>query len=451
MSDAPILSLAGFGVAFRERVVLAEVSFDVPERGVLVLMGPAGGGKSTLLRTLAGLNEAQPELRQWGSALYQGAHLKLLNRPALVQQDVRYVVSTVRENLVSSFADRGRLSRTQQKARVEELLETSGVTELFDHLDDEAVSLPQPLRRLLAALRAMASGASLVCLDETTAGLDDAWASRVLQLMRWYARSRAVLFVTHQQRHAREVADTCTLLAGGRVLECGPSAQFFGAPRSELTARYLETGSLSVPSPDATPEMLADDAPPLPPLPKAARAVPSSALGPRGFYWLLPGGLGGLPRPGIVASLEEDLAGLRRLGVTMLVTLEETPTVPASALDAAGIAALHFPIVDMEAPETVATSALCQRLSHLLHRGEVVAFHCRAGQGRTGTLLACQLIWDGATAVEALDRVRSVNPKWVTSAVQVRFLETFFDFLRWQRGHATGSLTPVPAHPNQGN
>ena len=439
MAEAPVLSLEGFGVAFRDRVVLADVSFDVPERGVLVIMGPAGGGKSTLLRTMAGLNQSQPELRQWGSSLYQGQRLEMLNRPSLVQQDVRYVVSTVRENLVSSFPDRRSLSRSEQNIRLDALFEASGVTELRDHLDDEAVSLPQALRRLLAALRAMASDAPLVCLDETTAGLDSDSAARVLGVMRWYARRHAVLFVTHHQLHARSVADRCVLLAGGRVQECAPSAEFFQRPSSSVTKHYLETGSVSLPSPDATREMLADDAPLPPPLPaaaRAARAAPSSNLGPRGFCWLLPGSLGGLPRPGIVANLEEDIAGLGRLGITGLVTLEETTTVARAALEGAGILAIHFPVIDMEAPETVPTAALCRRVEQFIDEGGVIAFHCRAGHGRTGTLLACQLIWTGFSAVEALDRVRSVNPRWVTSDVQVRFLETFSDFVRWQSGHS---------------
>lgn len=444
MGDEAVLSLAGYGVGFRERVILADVSLEVPARGTTVVMGPAGGGKSTLLRTLAGLNQLQPDLRQWGAATYRGAPLDGAHRPALVQQDVRHFVATVRENLVSAFADRARLSRAAQRERLLQLLHASGCPELEEVLDEEAVLVATPLRRLLSMLRAMATDAALVCLDETTVGLDERWAARVLELVRWYARDHAVLFVTHHQLHARAVADTVALLAGGRVQEVAPAATFFTAPASPVTRHFLESGSVSLPSPDADPATLADDVPPPPPLPPEAR-VRSAAVGPRGFGWLLPGTLGGLPRPGIVAELPDDLAGLQRLGVTTLVTLEETRTVPLAALEAAGIEGVHFPVVDMEAPETVATAALCAQVARRMAHGEVVAYHCRAGHGRTGTLLACQLIWSGAAALDALDRVRSVNPKWVTSDAQVRFLEIFADFVRWQGGPSAGRIPPQPA------
>lgn len=57
--------------------------------------------------------------------------------------------------------------------------------------------------------------------------------------------------------------------------------------------------------------------------------------------------------------------------------------------------------------------------------GEVVAFHCRAGLGRTGTLLACQLIWSGERAIRAIERVRQINPRAIQSDEQVAFLRAF--------------------------
>ncbi len=71
--DAPLLALRGFGVAFRERIILGDIDLEIPDRGVVVLLGPGGTGKSTLLRTIAGFNDANPSLRTWGEALFLGA------------------------------------------------------------------------------------------------------------------------------------------------------------------------------------------------------------------------------------------------------------------------------------------------------------------------------------------------------------------------------------------
>lgn len=434
----PILVLERFGVAFGETVVLADISIKIPARGTCVLMGPAGGGKSTLLRALAGVNEAQPDLRQWGKAWYDDRPLGEGRRPVLVQQDVRYFTSTVRENLVSSLPDRSRLDRGAQSRRIAELLSTYGAEDLGKHLDQDALGLPLVLRRLLSVIRAVASDAPMVCLDESTAGLDEDGAARILSVIRTYARDHAVFFVTHHQGQARDIADRVVLLGGGRVQEDSSALDFFTSDGTTVAGHFLDSGGFSLPSPDANPDELREDEAPPPPLPEQARASAALAtrfVGPRDFRWMIQNRLGGLPRPGIVASLAHDLAGLCRLGVTTLVTLEETETVPRAELRAAGISSLHFPIVDMEAPELQIAADWCRQIASRLDGGEVIAMHCRAGQGRTGTMLASQLIWAGATAIDALDLVRAINPRWVTSCDQVGFLARFHELVR--RGAAS--------------
>jgi atypical dual specificity phosphatase len=172
-------------------------------------------------------------------------------------------------------------------------------------------------------------------------------------------------------------------------------------------------------------EDLSPSSPPPPPLPPEARVAASKDVGPRGFYWLKPGSLGGLPRPGIVQSLERDLEGLRRLGVTHLVTLEEELTVPRQALVEHELSGRHFPIVDMCAPDARAAQLFCADVEALIESGAIVALHCRAGLGRTGTMLSCQLVWEGVAAHEALAFARGINPRWVQSDEQIQFLSRF--------------------------
>lgn len=141
---------------------------------------------------------------------------------------------------------------------------------------------------------------------------------------------------------------------------------------------------------------------------------PSSALAPsprpRYLRWL-DGSLAGLPRPGFVEPLESDLQGLAALGVDGLVTLEETFTVDAGILAEFGIASRFFPIPDMRAPALPAARSLCAEVERLIAGRRKVAYHCRAGYGRTGTMLAAHLIGRGACALDAISRVRALAPR----------------------------------------
>lgn len=455
MSSQAVLELDGFGVAFGDRIVLSEVSFELPPVGLTSLVGPAGSGKSTLLRTLVGLNDSHPALTTWGTARFAGQPLRdrageapgdLRRGIGFMMQHARFFLDSVRENLVSGLPNRAALEQAQQTRRAVALLEENGLGELVPRLEDDVAGLSKSLQRRLAIVRALASEPLLLLADEPIAGLEEPEAADVMALLAAQAKSRAVLVVTHHQRLARAVGGTTVLLAQGRVHEITPSEEFFSRPRSEAGAAFVRTGGCAGASPAARPEELdgsvADQAPVVP----AASAVRGRSGGPRGFFWLQPNRLGGLPRPGIVDSLEYDLDGLTRLGVTVLVTLEETLVVDPEALRRRQIASLHFPIFDMGAPELPAAAALCQRVEELTGAGQVVALHCRAGMGRTGTMLAAQLVFRGEPAREAIDRVRRINPRCIQSTEQVEFLSSFEGFLRGVWGAAPASRA-VPSQP----
>jgi atypical dual specificity phosphatase len=427
----PALELEAYGLAFGDKVVLADVTLEVPAHGILVLMGPGGAGKSSLLRTISGANDGNPSLRTWGRAALAGAPIRPGWTPVLVAQKATLLIGTVLENLMSGYPERARLTQREQAETARRLLSGSGLEELGEALHRPVLDLPLGVRRRLAVVRSGAADPPLLCADEPTADLSDEEAVKLIALLRYQAQRRGVLFVTHNQRHARAAGGVTALLAGGRVHEIAPTDEFFAAPLSRAAQQFVRTGSCMEPSPGASPEDL-EEGVIATPIPRAALSAVPAVTGPRGFRWAKPGALGGTPRPGVVDEVEYDLAALQRVGVTVLVTLE-LDRFPEARLAPFGMRGLFFPFKDMSAPPVGAALEHCAQMAELMARGEVVALHCRAGLGRTGTMIVAQLIFEGQSAIEALEHARRVEPRWVQSAEQLEFLERFEKAVRARR------------------
>lgn len=423
-SSSNVLVTRGLGVGFGERIILSEVDLTIPERGVVVLMGPAGTGKSTLLRTLAGLSAASPSFRSWGTVTYQGEPLGKQPLPALVAQSARLMMSTVFENLVCNLPDRRKLTRAEQGIIVRKLLEQAELTDLVPLLEEQVVNLPLATQRHLAIVRLAVTNPALLCIDEPTTGLRDSDSERLLNHLREESKRRAVLVVLHNQQQARSVGGELVLLAGGRVQEQQPIPQFLDAPRSQVARDFVRSGICTVASPDAKVEEIDESMAPPPPLPEAALNFTSGALGPRGFMWLKQGVLAGTPQPGVVLDIDYDLKALKRVGVTTLITLTET-ALDQDLLKSYELKNIWEPMPDMHPPTLEQAIRLCEGMQQAIAQREVVAVHCRAGHGRTGTLLALYLIWEGLSAMEALENVRRVEPRWIQSTVQEDFLTEF--------------------------
>jgi len=168
----------------------------------------------------------------------------------------------------------------------------------------------------------------------------------------------------------------------------------------------------------------------------SANSVVSGYYGPRGFHWLAPGLLGGAARPGLMTEIENDLEALARVKTKLLVTLTEEWQPDAALMARYGIDSLYLPIPDQFPPTLEEAREVCAIVDERLEAGEAVVYHCRAGKGRTGTMLAAQLIWRGVGAADALVETRRMNKYWIESQEQEDWLPLFDAFC--QRGGATG-------------
>jgi len=423
--ETPILVAENYGVSFSTRVILADLHFEVSRQGITVLMGPVGTGKSTLLRSIAGLNNPSLNFRQWGRVEYDGQVLNPEHHPILVQQQIRLLSKSVYEHLIDGLRAQWTGSPHELRTHVEQVLTELNVPELLYMLRVHSVDLPIVLQRVVAMVSAVLVRPKLLLVDEPTSGLTGSDEFLMLEVLRNLGKTRPLVVVLHNQKQTRNLARHVMLLAGGRIQALCSTEEFFEHPPNPIVEHFVRTGSCDVPSPDADPESLADHIAPPPALPLAAQLavqVTPEYRGPNGFRWVVPGKVAGTPMPGVVQEIDFDLVALRTMGVTMLITLTETDF-PQEALHRHGLRNLHLPIRDREAPTLAQVKMLIARMDAMLKKGEVLAVHCLAGLGRTGTVLASWLIQDGLNAQAALNRIRKIEPGYVQSVEQEQFLE----------------------------
>lgn len=271
------LSLHRFGVAFGQRVVLADVALQLSPTGVDVLMGPVKTGKSSLLRTLAGLYEGHAMHRTWGSVELGGQALGPNNRPALVQQQVRLLDQSLLQVLRHALPADAKRSAAEWREWAVALLTEHGLADWADRLDTTLMNGTPRMQRTALVLMQVATKPRLLMVDEPTAGLNEAEAQAMVQWLRELGTRCKLLVSLHNQRQARALASSVVLLGGGRVLAQQPVEAFFTRPANEWVRQFVQTGSLSLPSPDAKPDDLETGTPLPPPLPPEAVRATASA------------------------------------------------------------------------------------------------------------------------------------------------------------------------------
>ena len=229
--------------------VLDGVSLTVRRGEVAVLVGPSGGGKSTLLRCLNGLESFQlGEVRVDDLVLRQGETAdeetlrRLRRRVGMVfQQFHLFPHLRVLANVMSGPLWALGRPREEAKATARQLLERVG---LSDKVDAWPEHLSGGQQQRVAIARALAMKPEVILFDEPTSALDPLMAGEVLRVMTDLAgEGQTMVVVTHAMEFARRVAHTVHVMHGGRIAESGTPEQIFNQPRCEATRAFLSEGS----------------------------------------------------------------------------------------------------------------------------------------------------------------------------------------------------------------
>ena len=246
----PLISVSALTKSFSERKVLDSVSLSVRTGETLAVLGPSGGGKSTLLRCINGLNDWDAGTIQVGAHTISatesrsnrnGAWLPVRRLVGMVFQDYQlFPHLTALDNVIEAPLRVLKMPRSEAVARGRSLLDRVG-------LADRATAYPEQLsggqKQRVAIARALAMEPKGLLCDEITSALDPELKHEVLGVLENLKRDGLTLvMVTHEIGFARRAADRITILAEGQIIEEGPPSQVLDSPKSERTKQLLAGG-----------------------------------------------------------------------------------------------------------------------------------------------------------------------------------------------------------------
>jgi sulfate transport system ATP-binding protein len=231
------ISVRNVSKRFGEFAALTDVSVDIPAGSLTALLGPSGGGKSTLLRVIAGLEQPDEGLIEIDGVDLTKLPPQRRNVGFVFQHYAAFKHMTVARNIAFGLEIRKR-SKNDIKQRVQELLELVHLEQFGDRYPAQ---LSGGQRQRMALARALAVEPEVLLLDEPFGALD---AKVREELRTWLRRLHekvhvTTVFVTHDQEEAMDVADRIVVMAGGKVEQHGSPDDLYDRPANDFVMSFL--------------------------------------------------------------------------------------------------------------------------------------------------------------------------------------------------------------------
>ena len=227
--------------SFGRQIVLKNVNLDLDEVHTLAFIGPSGGGKSTLLRIVAGLEKPDSGTLYLNDReiIYREKELMAHRRTVgtVFQAFNLFPHLTALQNITLPLEKVHQYNPAEARQVAAVILERFGLSE---HGHKSPAQLSGGQRQRVAIARAISIKPKLLLFDEPTSALDPEMTAEVLEVIEELREEgRDLVLVTHQMGFAHRVADQIALLSGGEIIECGPPKQVLDNPQSETTRQFL--------------------------------------------------------------------------------------------------------------------------------------------------------------------------------------------------------------------
>ncbi|MFT7053687.1 MAG: putative amino-acid transport system ATP-binding protein [Psychromonas sp.] len=229
---------------FADNIVLNGIDFQVSQGEIVVIIGPSGTGKSTLLRCLNYLETPSSGVIEIAgvkvdSATATAAQITNLRKKSsfVFQNYSLFANKTALQNVAESLITVWKEPKSVALKHAETILQQVGLSEKI-HQYPSQLSGGQQQRVGIA--RAMASKGEVILFDEPTSSLDPEWVDEVLAVMKQLAlQKQTMIIVTHEMQFAREVANRVIFMEGGNIVEQGTPQQIFENPQHQRTKKFV--------------------------------------------------------------------------------------------------------------------------------------------------------------------------------------------------------------------
>ncbi len=228
---------------------LRKISLRIPTNQLTVLFGPAGGGKSTLLRSINRLNDLADVKTTQGKILLDQVNIldkkldtiSLRRKVGMVFARPVVLPFSIQRNLTYGFELAGVRDTSLIEESVTRSLQQAALwDEVKDRLDEPANSLSGGQQQRLCLARSLIQQPEVILLDEPTSGLDPISTLKVENSLQELKKDYTIVLVPHSVQQAARTADTAAFFLQGELIEVGAGVDIFTKPKDSRTQRYIE-------------------------------------------------------------------------------------------------------------------------------------------------------------------------------------------------------------------
>jgi phosphate transport system ATP-binding protein len=228
---------------------LRDIHFNIPANKVVVLFGPAGGGKSTLLRTLNRLNDLGDVANVTGRVMFNGQNIldphtdvvELRRKIGMVFSRPVPLPLTIYQNITYGLEIAGERRKAYLDDVVEQTLRQVAMwDEVYDRLDAPGTAISGGQQQRLCIARVLALKPEVILLDEPTSALDPISTAKIETLLGELSEQMTVVLVPHNTQQAARMADFAAFFLQGQLIEYADGKDLFMNPKEKRTQDYLE-------------------------------------------------------------------------------------------------------------------------------------------------------------------------------------------------------------------